>query len=241
MSKKLLLTIAPVTVAIIVLGVSVAWRHVRRNVDYFPLSPKSNWTYRVISKSQRSQYVVVDSVVGVKYVAALKLTGVVVDEFYNMDRGGTRPVVYYAKDGYLTRFSGLDYDHGSIQAPAWGRSQDADFLPLPLLPNAFWTNADLPFGHFSGAFELAQGHHSFPEPADVLTPAGRFSRCIRIETRTEYRGGSYKKYQKNLALFYTDWYAPNVGLVKTVAQEDGLGGAEIEHVELIRYNIGAEP
>ncbi|MGH7781560.1 MAG: hypothetical protein ACREQR_17235 [Candidatus Binataceae bacterium] len=240
--KKLFSLITMTVLASVTLAIWMASRNrFQQSAEYFPLAPKSNWTYRVTSKSQRLQFVVVDRVVGVKYIPALKLAGVVVDELYNMDRGGTRPVVYFAKDGYLTRVSGLDYDHENIQAPAWGRSEDASFLPAHLLPNASWTSEDLPFGHLTGGFTLAQIHHSFRDVVEVQVAAGDFGRCIRIDTRTEYRGGPYAKFHKKLTLVYTDWYAPDVGLVKTIAYEDGPGGAEVERVELIRFNIGPIP
>jgi hypothetical protein len=60
--------------------------------EFFPLTPDSVWTYRVNSKSQHSTYVVTDKAVGEKYVPSLNITGEVVEEYYNMDRGGTRPI-----------------------------------------------------------------------------------------------------------------------------------------------------
>jgi hypothetical protein len=68
----------------------------------------------------------------------------VVDESYSLVRGGTRPLVYYAKDGYIARLSALDYDQKTIQAPSWGRSEEAQFLPLQLVPNLNWTNVIFP-------------------------------------------------------------------------------------------------
>jgi hypothetical protein len=73
--------------------------------NYFPLTANSTWTYQIFSKSQGTQYQITDRVIGVKYVPALKLTGSVVDESYSLVRGGTRPLVYYAKDGYIARLS----------------------------------------------------------------------------------------------------------------------------------------
>src|SRR5262249_27708459 len=70
-------------------------------IDYFPLTPNSSWTYQIVAKSQGTQYQITDRVVGMKYVPALKLTGSVVDESYSIARGGTRPLVYYAKDGFI--------------------------------------------------------------------------------------------------------------------------------------------
>ena len=93
------------------------------------------WTYRVISQSQQTRYVVTDEVLGSEYIPSLELTGDVVQEYYDLDRGGLRPIVYYRKDGYLTRLSGLDYEMRAINSPRWGRSEELNFLPQQLGPN----------------------------------------------------------------------------------------------------------
>jgi hypothetical protein len=203
---------------------------------FFPLIPDSVWTYQVNSKSQRKTYVVTDKAVGEKYVPSLNVTGQVVEEFYNMDRGGTRPIVYVTKDGYWTRLSGLDYAKDDIQAPAWGRSEEGQFMPAVLTPDLNWSSKIFPFGHMPGSFDIKQSHRSFFEPTDVVVPAGHFAGCMRIETEALYEGGSYAKVGKPLRLIYEDYYAPNVGLIKTLALEGTIRGPEVERVELMRYS-----
>ena len=203
--------------------------------DFFPLAPESVWTYKVNSKSQHNTYVVTDKAVGEKYVPSLNITGEVVEEYYNMDRGGTRPIVYITKNGYWTRLSGLDYSKEDIEAPAWGRSEEGEFMPATLLPGINWKSQIFPFGHLPGSFDIRQLHHTFFEPADVVVPAGHFAGCMRIETEAFYEGGSYAKLRKPLSLVYEDYYAPHVGLVKTLALEGTTHGPEVERVELIRF------
>jgi len=203
--------------------------------DFFPLAPNAVWTYQVKSKSQRTNYVVTDKVIGEKYVPSLNVTGEVVEEYYNMQRGGTRPIVYVTRNGYLTRLSGLDYSKRDIQAPAWGRSEEGSFIPTRLTPDLNWSSKIFPFGHMSGAFDINQTHRSYLESDDVIVPAGHFSGCIRIETLAVYEGGSYAKVGKTMRLTYEDWYAPNVGLIKTLAVEGPPGGPEMESVELLKY------
>jgi hypothetical protein len=205
--------------------------------DYFPLTPNSTWTYQISAKSQGTKYQITDRVVGVEYVPALKLTGSVVDESYSLERGGTRPLVYYAKNGYIARLSALDYDQKNIEAPSWGRSEEAQFLPVRLAPNLTWSNVIFPYGHLSGSFSISQSHRTFAETRRIETPAGRFDHCIRIETQATYVGGMYARKKQNLHLTYMDWYAPNVGLVRTVALEGGPTGAEMDRVELVRFNV----
>jgi hypothetical protein len=203
--------------------------------EFFPLAPDSVWTYRVNSKSQRNTYVVTDKAVGEKYVPSLNITGEVVEEYYNMDRGGTRPIVYITKNGYWTRLSGLDYSKDDIEAPAWGRSEEGEFMPAILMPGINWRSKLFPFGHMPGSFDIRQLHHTFFEPADIVVPAGHFAGCMRIETEALYEGGSYAKMGKPLRLLYEDYYAPHVGLIKTQALEENIHGSEVERVELIRF------
>jgi hypothetical protein len=205
---------------------------------FFPLKPNMMWMYRVESKSQQRAYIFTDTVVGQQYVPALKLTGAVVQEFYNLDRAGLRPIIYTQQGGYLTRLSGLDYVKHQIEPPAWGRSIEEDFLPARLTPNEVWQNKLFPYGKIPGSFDLAQSHKSFSEGDTVTVPAGRYDGCIRIETLARYEGGSYDRQPKTLRLAYEDWYAPNVGLVRTIAYEDKPNGPEVERVELIRFESG---
>jgi hypothetical protein len=204
--------------------------------SFFPLETNATWTYRIDSKSQHANYIVTDRVVGEKYVPSLNVTGEVVEEYYNMDRGGIRPIVYITKDGYLNRLSGLEYaKEADIEAPVWGRSEDGAFLPARLTPQLTWNSKILPFGHLDGAFDINQQHRSSFETEEVVVPAGRFSDCMRIDTSAVYEGGNYSKVHKKMELTYRDWYAPHVGLVRTVALEGGPDGPEMERVELIKY------
>jgi hypothetical protein len=38
-----------------------------------------------------------------------------------------------------------------------------------------------------------------------------------------------------MSISYVDWYAPNIGLVRTIAHEGDINGDEMERVELIRF------
>lgn len=236
MIKRVAMAVALITAAVSVSACKSAgeWK-ADPTANFFPLKPNTVWTYKVASKSQRANYVVTDRVVGSQYVPALKITGLVVEEFYNLDRAGLRPIVYQDTDGYLTRLSGLDYAANQIKAPAWGRSEEKNFVPDHLTPNLAWKNILFPYGKLPGSFDITQSHKSFIEPGDVAVPAGHFRNCIRIETLAHYEGGQYASRKQNLNLTYEDWYAPNVGLVRTVAYQGGPDGPEMERVELTRF------
>ena len=207
---------------------------------YFPLVPHAEWTYKVKSESQRSTYVITDTVIGKKYVPSLNVTGDVVSEYYDMERGGDRPIIYVHQHGYFDRLSGLNYTkdnaNDDIEAPAWGRSDDGEFLPQRLVPNLSWDSKSLPFGNVAGAFDIKESHKTFFDPGEIVVPAGRFSNCIRVETTALYEGGEYSK-KVTPALTYEDWYAPNVGLVKTITYEGGPEGHVMEQVELLHSKL----
>lgn len=205
--------------------------------NYFPLTTNSTWTYQIDSKSEHTQFQVTDRVLGREYVPALKLTGSVVNESYSLSRGGTRPLVYYAEHGYITRLSALSYSAKAIKGPSWGRSEEQNFLPLHLAPDESWKNVIYPYGHMAGAFQIMQSHRTFRETREIDVPAGHFVNCIRIETSAQYKGGAYAQHGQHLKLAYIDWYAPNVGLVKTLALEGGAKGPVMERVSLISYKI----
>ena len=208
---------------------------------FFPLTPSSTWTYRINSKSQKQTYVVTDKVVGVKYVPSLNVTGQVVEEYYNLDRGGSRPIVYIVKDGYLTRFSGLEYNQENIKTPAWGRSEEGEFMPASMAPDVSWKSTIFPFGHMADAFDIKQVHKTVFDSQEIVVPAGRYSGCMRIDTIATYEGGAFAKSKKNSNLVYRDWYAPNVGLIKTEVREGGDQGPQMELVELIKYLGAPQP
>jgi len=213
---------------------SVRWQLGSRT-DFFPLKPNTMWMYMVQSKSQPGRYVVTDRVIGNEYVPALKMNGDVVEEFYNFQGGGVRPIVYYLKDGFITRLSGLDYEKKQIVVPVWGRSTEEYFLPVRLVPDLSWSNKLFPYGKGPGTFGIVQQHRSFPETREIVVPAGHFAGCIRIETSSHYEGGIYQYKNRTMSISYVDWYAPNIGLVRTIAHEGDINGDEMERVELIRF------
>jgi hypothetical protein len=211
--------------------------------QFFPLQPQAEWTYRVTSKSQHNTYAITDTVIGEKYVPSLNVSGEVVSEYYDMDRGGIRPIVYVSKDGYFDRLSGLDYSKDDpkqdIVAPAWGRSEDGNFLPQQLSPNLNWDSKSFPFGHVQGAFDIKQNHKTFLEADEVVVPAGHFADAIRVETTAQFEGGEYAKKGQPSKLTYEDWYAPKVGLIKTITHEGDATGPEMERVELLLFKPAA--
>jgi hypothetical protein len=142
-----------------------------------------------------------------------------------MNGGSESTFLYVMEEGYLTRVS-------SVGVPVWA-SYERRFLPKYLKPGLTWSNSVFPFGRFRGAFYIKQTHRTFLEADDVVVPAGRFSGCIRIETDAVY--GPPRK-DGVLHLEYVDWYAPNVGLVKTrVLKRRWFSDKEVARLELLAF------
>jgi hypothetical protein len=199
---------------------------------YFPLHPNATWIYDVDSQSPGSHYILTDRAKGEQFVDKLNRSCQIVDENYEIERGGVRPIIYYYKDGFLDRLSGLEYVGQSIEFPVWTLSEEKHFLPIDLGAKTTWNNTILPYGSTSSAPTVYQFHRSFHEPRQIVVPAGGFQGCVRVETDARYEGGPYKE---PVRLHYVDWYAPNVGLVKTLEMEGGPNGKVIGRIQLVKF------
>ena len=108
---------------------------------FFPLEPGSTWTYLVKSESQQQNYILTDRAVGERFIEKLHRNCEVVDENYNLERGGVRPVLYYSNQGYLNRLSGVEYacsvpaqpEVGFNRAPCRDGREQVVHVPSPLV------------------------------------------------------------------------------------------------------------
>jgi hypothetical protein len=193
---------------------------------FFPLHRGSSWTYRIVDKNLATNQIVTDRALGAGHIDTLKAAGEAVSESANMNGGGSESTfLYVMEDGYLTRVS-------SVGVPVWA-SYERRFLPQYLKPGLTWSNSVFPFGRFRGAFYIKQTHRTFLEAGDVVVPAGHFSGCIRIETDAVYQP---PRKDGVLHLKYVDWYAPNVGLLKTRVLRSGwFSDSEIARLELLTF------
>jgi len=197
--------------------------------SFFPLRAGMTWTYRVVSESGAGATLSDRVETGDRN----KATAVVVSEYFGGDgtqraahgylaeaEGAKSETRYEVKAGYITRSVSVSVRDGSVLA----RSEEQQFLPQYLSPDWAWSSSFSPFSFL----KIAQHHQSFLESHIVIVPAGRFSGCIRIETEASYEsphGIIGKRY-------FLDWYAPNVGLVKSAFFERAridryLGNSEL--------------
>jgi len=188
---------------------------------FFPLNPGSTWTYRVVDKNLGAANIITDRAVD------KQSSGEAVSEG-SLSGGASRSTILYVTEGgYINRVS--------VDGPTWIRFEEARFLPKLLKPDLTWSNSLFPFGHLGGAFHIEQYHRTFLESDDVVVPAGRFPGCIRIETKAEYQRSTSHS-APSLPLRYIDWYAPNVGLVRTLVFKGGFFNSEVARVELLSFS-----
>jgi hypothetical protein len=190
---------------------------------FFPLQQDFTWTYKIIDQEHATNQILTDRV-----LAGGGLNGGAkqVQSEYSGPTGVLNSSIKYVPDhGYFTR-------QLLINKTAWFTAETA-FLPQLLRPNLIWSNSLVPFGQQPGTFHVTQTHRTFFDPKKIEVPAGNFAGCIRIETIALYQSSS--KVNPALELKYVDWYAPHVGLVKTLVEHSGLFGSEVARIELLSF------
>ena len=194
---------------------------------FFPLRPGSSWTYHLIDKAHHTTAVFTDRAVSKERIAAPGAAGAVVSEYSGPTGTGKSTIVYLAQRGYITRLL-------SMGDNSWIPFEEHEFLPQLLKPDLTWSNSLRPFELVDESFHVTQTHRTFLESDVVAVPAGHFSRCIRIETDALYQDDNSKTIRPR-RIRYIDWYAPDVGLVKTLVLKPGFFGSEIARIELVNF------
>jgi hypothetical protein len=205
---------------------------------FFPLRRGLIWTYRVTYPNGAHE-TISDRVLAADETGTLRGSTLVVSDYSGH---GTRAVRadlpqayppemtevetrYVVEGGYITRIASLG-----------GRTrielEERRFLPQYLWPDRTWSNSLSPFEQLpADILKISQIHRSFLEADEVVVPAGHYSECIRIETEASYKspaGIGDKRY-------FIDWYAHDVGLVKTLVLSGGRDRREIARIELLHF------
>jgi hypothetical protein len=213
----------------------------RAGGDFFPLAPRSTWEYVISSRGGRESFRFVATVRQGEFLAEDGSACSIVDERYaDASAGQPFPVIYCASGGFLHRVMSLEYQGEALKDNGL-RSGETKFLPTDLVHARAWegrTNAyRLPDG---SGFDVEQYHQVAAAPERVAVPAGEFSRCVRVETTAVHSaiGAGGEPTGPRFVYYYSDWYAPGVGLVKT---EQRSAQAEVlATIELVTYEIGGE-
>ena len=208
---------------------------------YFPLTKRSRWTYRVQELRKNFDYVNRVRVFGPKFFESLNKDVVEVEESYSSTGNGVflleeqEPIVYFREGGYLNRVF-LTQQGGKL-VPASG-SGDSRFLPETIVPGSSWDSDSQAFrvGTDLG-FKVAHRHSISIDPKAVTVPAGTFEDCLRIDTFSTHGPGSGREPNEELTFYYSDWYAPGVGLVRTQQWDDAEHSKERTRIELLEYSV----
>jgi hypothetical protein len=208
---------------------------------YFPLTEKSQWSYRVQDFVKKLTYQTKVRVYGTRYVDAVQREGISVEERYSSF--GTEgpyvleeqePMLYFRENGYLNRLL-LTYQAGKVVAVSG--SSDRQYLPEWLTHGASWASNTEAFSVGDLGFKVSFRHTVAAERETVKVPAGSFSDCIRVDSSSTEGPGSGYAPGEELIFYYSDWYASGVGLVLTRQWDDPEREQERTRIELLSYSI----
>ena len=150
------------------------------------------------------------------------------------------PIAYCSEDGFLHRLASLEYRGESLEDNGL-RSGEIKFLPVNLGQTWAWEGRTNAYQLSDGSgFEVRQLHRVFVQPEPIEVPAGRFERCARVETTAIHSatGLDGAAVGPRVVYYYSDWYAPGVGLVRT--EQRSATSEVLATVELVGYQIGRE-
>jgi hypothetical protein len=209
-----------------------------RQASFFPLVPRSHWEYVIDRRAGAQRFRFLATVRPDDFVAADGRTCSIVDERYaDVGESERFPILYCVEGGFLHRLMSLEYRGETLEDNGL-RSGEVKFLPTDLGRANVWegvTNAyRLPDG---SGFVVQQFHHATAESQEIVVPAGRFARCVRVETTAVHSatGADGSLVGPRITYYYSDWYAPDVGLVKT--EQRNAEARVLATIELVGYEI----
>ena len=213
-----------------------AWQQV---ATLFPHTPGSRWIYRLSGAWYETEAELSVEVKGQHHVPHLQRDAVILDEAHP---GVTPtapkdilPVLYYPHEGYLVRNSNHVYGNNDrttlVSTGSLGESS-APVFPLDLVGKSEnqseeWQEAQI--GEWGEEAQLTTLYRFGSEPEPVVVKAGTYTDCLRVETKITRTSGR--------GFHYTEWYTPDVGMVKSTTT-DLVSGKIVEQKELVTFQLG---
>jgi hypothetical protein len=206
--------------------------------ELFPLTPGTFWVYEVKDFEGHAalQRVVVR---GPFYLKTRDTSGTVVEETggvgeeMNLDVSW-HPVVYYRRGDFLYKFYGISYDDQQLREYRIGRGEEK-VLPSDPERNPQWESDFQVFELQPGnGYEIRSVSLAQRVRDPVTVRAGTFRNCIRVQTQTVNQGRDPLETGNILTFRYTDWYAPGIGLVKSLVEVPDAP-RPLSSVELISF------
>lgn len=208
--------------------------------SYFPLTDKSQWAYRVEDFVRKLTYQNKVRVYGKRFVDSIGREGINVEERYSsFGPNGPyvleeqEPMLYFREKGYLNRVL-LTYAAGKVVAVS--NSGDIQYLPEVLKDGLTWDSNTQAFKVGDLGFKISFKHTVSIEKKPIKVVAGEFENCLRVDTfSSEGPNSGYNGAE--IAFYYSDWYAPGVGLVLTRQYDDEKREHERTRIELMSYEV----
>ncbi len=222
----------------------------RHPPDFFPLHPEDTWVYEVARPLRNISTRMTVRVRDERYIRALGRRCRLVDETYATDDDGLEvpaggapkaeiyPVAYCHNGGFLNRALSLEYQGNEVRELGLGAGEER-FLPEGLGGGVAWDSLTTAYDLGGGnGYRIRQTHHAQLDPDSVEVPAGRFSGCVRVDT-VAVQGNQRDGVDEGepVVLYYSDWYAANVGLVRTLQSNRPDGGPPVAKIELLAYDV----
>jgi hypothetical protein len=182
--------------------------------EYFPLVKGARWVYKLDLVVTSTEIEVVAK--GDSAVEGLVQTAFVMDERtvgQNFGLAPVGPTAYVSSDGFLCRYSGLDYTQAD-HLKMLGKEDPTRVIPLGAAPGAEWTHETRLMEQPEGGGGLIKWTGRTKHAETVTVPAGTFTDVILVES--EYWDPSLDPDHPLIA--YQDWYARGVGLLRSVTK-----------------------
>jgi hypothetical protein len=184
---------------------------------YYPLKPGITWTYKVTSDKHDTRKIVVTNLAA-KEIKDLSLTP------RKWDTGGAVKYVLIGSD-----------DKGVYR---YGEQPSETAEPVPTTPRVYYLHDPLNTGTtWDIKVKLGEDNLTVNLTIDsvsekVTVPAGTYKDCLKIK----HAGGSQKD-GASISLEAYEWYAPDVGLVKSIATITKVGKDKAKTAEHLNYQL----
>ena len=201
--------------------------------EFFPLVKGARWTYKLDLLVTSTEIEVLAK--GDTQVEGLGRLAFVMDERNLGQALGMAPVgptAYVAADGFLSRYTGLDYTQGD-HLKMLGAEDPTRVIPLGATPGTEWTNETRLMQQPEGGGGLIKWTGRTKRAESVTVPAGTFTDVILVET--EYWDPSIDDQAPLIA--YQDWYGRGVGLLRSVTLNARDGGKRMAEQSLESYEF----
>ena len=211
--------------------------------DLFPLRPGTFWVYQVrdFQGEVTLQRVLVR---GPRFLPSINAAGMIVEESGGISGElsldvSWHPIAYYRRGDFLYKHSGINYVGNELRELRLGIGEEK---LLPSDPDRYpaWEN-DFEVFHAGpdASYALRMLSIAKTEAKPVRVGAGEFRDCVRVETRSLALIRNGRASAQRVLYRYLDWYAPGVGLVKSVAEVEGAP-RPVHIAELVSFRAGED-